>query len=81
MINQVKQFRKIRQRCFTLKLLSQKLHFKTFISKIQFKIAPSKNAFQNFHFISIVTEGIRTLIFLTKNSKKKKKSKFNFKQT
>ena len=48
------------------------MHFKTFISKIHFKIAPSKNAFQNFYFSSIVTEGIRTLIFFTKNSKKKK---------
>ena len=28
-------------------MLPQKIDFKTFISKIHFKIAPSKNAFQN----------------------------------
>ena len=39
------------------------MHFKTFILKIHFKIAPSKNAFQNFYFSRIVIEGIRTLLF------------------
>ena len=39
------------------------MHFKTFISKIHFKITPSKNAFQNFYFSRIVIEGIRTLLF------------------
>ena len=57
---------------YTSKLLPQKMYLKTFISKIHFKIAPSKNASQNCYFSSIVTEGIRTLIFFTKISKKKK---------
>ena len=50
MINEEKKFRKVNQKLFTLKLLPQKIHFKTFISKIHFKITPSKNAFQNFYF-------------------------------
>ena len=49
------------------------MYFKTFISKISFKIAPSKGTFQNFYFSIIIIEGIKTLLFFfTKNSKKKK---------
>ena len=49
------------------------MHLKTAISKIHFKIAPSKNAFQDCYLSSVVIEGIRTLVsFFTKNSKKKK---------
>ena len=72
MINQVKHFRKIHEKCFTLKSLPQKTHFKTFISKIQFKIASSKNAFQKCYLSTIVVEGFRTLLFFFTNSKMKK---------
>ena len=46
------------------------MRFKIFISKIRFKIAPSKNAFQNCYLNSIVIEGIRTLFSLQKIKKK-----------
>ena len=52
----------------------QKIHFKTFISKIHIKIAPSKNAFQNGCFNSLVIEGIRTLLFFFTESFKKIKT-------
>ena len=54
MINQVKQFRKVHLKVFTLKLLPQKIHFKTAISKkkekkrINSKLLP-QNTFQNFY--------------------------------
>ena len=56
----------------------KKNHFKTYISKIHFKIAPSKkNAFQNCYLSSLVTEGIRTLLFFSqKILKGKHKSNF-----
>ena len=48
MIIQVKQIRKFYQEYSTLKLLPQKMHFKTFVSKRHWKIDPSKNVFQNY---------------------------------
>ena len=46
-------FRTVTLRC-TSRLLHQKIHFKTSISKINFKNAPSKNAFHNCYLRSIV---------------------------
>ena len=54
------------------------MDFKTFISKIHFKVAPSKNAFQNCYFSSIVIGGIRTLLFcFSQKIIKRKRHKFN----
>ena len=51
---------------------SKMFYFKIALSKNAFQDFYFKNSFQNFYFISIVFEGIRTLIFFTENSKKKK---------
>ena len=44
------------------------MHFKTAISKIHLKIAPSQNAFQNFYVSTIVIKRAKTklAVFLSK---------------
>ena len=49
MVNQVKQFRKVHQKSFIVKLFPQKIHFKSVISnKNYLKIVPSKNMIKKF---------------------------------
>ena len=50
------------------------MHFKTSITNIHFKIAPSRNAFQNCYLSSTVIEGIKTLLFFSQKNFKKKKT-------
>ena len=50
------------------------MHLKIATLEMHFKIAPSKNTFQNCCLSSIVIEGIKTLLFFLQKPSKNKKT-------
>ena len=70
------QLSKVIIKNYSLKKCISKVVFEK--KKIHFKIAPSKNAFQNYYLSSAVIEETMTLLFFSQKQLKRKKHKFNF---